>query len=258
MLYLDGGDLQGLITRFKEKKERVGELEVWKAAVQILKGLQLLHSNNVLHRDLKSANVFLAEGNYKLGDLNVSKVKKGHMAYTQTGTPYYASPEVWMDRPYDHKSDIWSFGCILYEMCCMKPPFLGEDMQELNRSIQKGKYPCIPSCYSWEMDTMIGLCLQKNPAMRPSATELLSHTVIKPHVAKFSEGDSRPLKTELLGTIQMPMNPKEFQLNLPKSKYDIKNQEEAPPPSFFKIPNYETPHRSQDRIKLSEMISDKK
>jgi NIMA (never in mitosis gene a)-related kinase len=76
-----------------------------------------LHSKNILHRDLKSANIFLQKNApAKLGDLNVSKVAKKGLLYTQTGTPYYASPEVWKDLPYDSKSDIWSLGCVLYEM----------------------------------------------------------------------------------------------------------------------------------------------
>lgn len=84
-------------------------------------GLKALHDLKILHRDLKvvyisiqSANVFLTKsGTAKLGDLNVSKVSKG-LCSTQTGTPYYASPEVWKDQPYDKKSDIWSLGCVLY------------------------------------------------------------------------------------------------------------------------------------------------
>ncbi len=68
----------------------------------------------IMHRDLKSANVFLyKDGRAKLGDLNVSKIAKAGLGYTQTGTPYYASPEVWMDKPYSNKSDIWSLGCIV-------------------------------------------------------------------------------------------------------------------------------------------------
>lgn len=78
-------------------------------------GLRSLHERKILHRDLKSANVFvMADGTYKLGDLNVSKVLKQGLARTQTGTPYYASPEVWKDRPYGTKSDMWSLGCVLY------------------------------------------------------------------------------------------------------------------------------------------------
>lgn len=82
-----------------------------------------------MHRDLKSANIFKTTAGYKLGDLNVSKVVTGSLAYTQTGTPYYASPEVWRDEPYDCKSDIWSLGCIIFEMAALKPPFEGRDLE---------------------------------------------------------------------------------------------------------------------------------
>lgn len=79
-------------------------------AKQVLSGLLILHEMNIIHRDIKCANIFISEGIYKLGDMNVSKLMKQSLAYTQTGTPYYASPEVWNDKPYELKSDIWSIG----------------------------------------------------------------------------------------------------------------------------------------------------
>jgi NIMA (never in mitosis gene a)-related kinase len=83
----------------------------------------------IVHRDIKCANLFLTlEGLLKLGDLNVSKVAKQGLMHTQTGTPYYASPEVWNDKPYDNKSDIWSLGCVLYEMITLLPPFRATSM----------------------------------------------------------------------------------------------------------------------------------
>ena len=86
----------------------------------------------IMHRDLKSANVFLCNDfTSKLGDFNVSKVVKRGLSYTQTGTPYYASPEVWRDKPYDKKSDIWSLGWVLYESIVLKPPFRAENMEGL-------------------------------------------------------------------------------------------------------------------------------
>ena len=110
----------------------------------------------ILHRDLKSANVFLSkEGNAKLGDLNVSKVAKKGLLYTQTGTPYYASPEVWRDQPYDSKSDIWSLGCVLYEMTTLKPPFRANDMNGLFKRVLKGVYPKITGTYSQDLSLMI-------------------------------------------------------------------------------------------------------
>lgn len=111
------------------QKAFISEKEIWKAIIHILRGLDHLHKKNILHRDMKSANIFLSDTLYKLGDLNVSKVNKGRLAYTQIGTPYYASPEVWREEPYDHKSDIWSFGIIIYEMAALRPPFHGQDME---------------------------------------------------------------------------------------------------------------------------------
>jgi len=68
------------------------------------------------------------------------------MLHTQTGTPYYASPEVWQDKPYDTKSDIWSIGCVLYEMVAKKPPFKSNSMKELYKKVIAAKYtPLKPS-----------------------------------------------------------------------------------------------------------------
>lgn len=95
-----------------------------------------MHNIDVLHRDLKSANVLIdKDGNYKLADMNVSKVSKKGLVYTQTGTPYYAPPEVWKDKPYNNKCDIWSLGCVIYEMATLKPPFRAMDMEGLYRKI---------------------------------------------------------------------------------------------------------------------------
>lgn len=102
--------------------------------------MKALHDLQILHRDLKSANVFLNKDNtVKLGDMNVSKVAKKGLLYTQTGTPYYASPEVWKDQPYDNKSDLWSLGCVLYEMASLKPPFRAENMEGLYKKVIRGK-----------------------------------------------------------------------------------------------------------------------
>lgn len=115
-----------------------------------------MHEIMIFHRDLKSANVFLnKDGAAKLGDMNVSKVAKKGLLYTQTGTPYYASPEVWRDQPYDHKSDIWSLGCVLYETITLKPPFRADDMQGLYKKVLRGIYPKIPHQYSSELAQLV-------------------------------------------------------------------------------------------------------
>ena len=105
---------------------------------------------------MKCANVFLTkDGMVKLGDLNVSKVAKAGILQTQTGTPYYASPEVWQDRPYNNKSDIWSLGCVLYELIALNPPFTAKDMKGLYQRVLKGVYPKIPSHYSSDLNAVL-------------------------------------------------------------------------------------------------------
>ena len=129
MEFADNGDLYQKIIEHKRQKTYFEETEVWNIFIQLVKGLKSLHDLRILHRDLKSANVFLFKnGLAKLGDLNVSKVAKRGLGYTQTGTPYYASPEVWKDLPYDNKSDIWSLGCVLYEMITLHPPFRAKNI----------------------------------------------------------------------------------------------------------------------------------
>lgn len=134
------------------------------------RGLQALHDRNILHRDLKSANVFMdTDGTVKLGDLNVSKVvQRDGLLFTQTGTPYYASPEVWKDQPYDSKSDIWSLGCVLYEMTTLNPPFTASNMDKLFQMVISGVYQPIPANYSKSLERVLKHLLQVNPLKRPS------------------------------------------------------------------------------------------
>lgn len=145
------------------------EAELWNLFAQMVVGLKALHDFKICHRDIKCANIFLtASGEVKLGDFNVSKVAKRGMLYTQTGTPYYASPEVWKDKPYDYKSDIWSLACVLYEMIQLRPPFKATDMKGLYRKVTTGDYPSISSRYSSELANLIKQMLQLNPIYRPT------------------------------------------------------------------------------------------
>jgi NIMA (never in mitosis gene a)-related kinase 1/4/5 len=135
----------------------------------MVRALHVLHSRKIFHRDLKPANVFLSRDKHaKLGDLNVSKVAKKGLLYTQTGTPYYASPEVWKDQPYDVKSDIWSLGCVLYEMTTLKPPFRANDMNGLYQKVLKGKFIPIGQQYSKALGNIISKMLQVDPKLRPT------------------------------------------------------------------------------------------
>lgn len=174
MEYADHGDLYQKITKHQKEQQYLPEEEVWRIFIQVVQGLKSLHDAQILHRDLKSANVFLnRDGTAKLGDMNVSKVAKKGLLYTQTGTPYYASPEVWKDQPYDAKSDIWSLGCVLYESVTLKPPFRADDMAGLYKKVIKGAYPRIPSHFSRDLEQTVKALLVVQPNSRPSCAEIL-------------------------------------------------------------------------------------
>ena len=87
----------------------------------------------------------------KLGDMNVSKIIKNIFAYTQTGTPFYASPEIWSEDPYDTKTDIWSLGCLIYELCMLKPPFDASSIKELYKKVKRREISPFDSEYSEEL-----------------------------------------------------------------------------------------------------------
>lgn len=183
----DNGDVFQKICNHKKMKTYIKERQIWQILIQTMRGLQAMHKIKIMHRDLKSANIFLYNDNTaKLGDMNVSKVtnSKG-LNYTQTGTPYYASPEVWKDEPYDVKSDVWSLGCVIYEMVTLKPPFQAEDMQGLYAKILKGQLPKIPEHFSSDLWNMLKIMIQVNPKKRPDCEQLMEHPIIRKRSLKY-------------------------------------------------------------------------
>jgi NIMA (never in mitosis gene a)-related kinase len=117
------GDLSTYIKALKKRGQRLSEKLIGYWFTQLLFGLRVLHSKNILHRDLKSANIFLTK-NYslKIGDFGISKVLERSSAITCIGTPLYLSPEVCNNQPYTYSSDMWALACIVYEMCSLRVP----------------------------------------------------------------------------------------------------------------------------------------
>ncbi|CAD8075186.1 unnamed protein product [Paramecium sonneborni] len=226
MEYASGGDIAKLIQNSIRKHTLIEEKEIWKALIHMTRGLKVLHKAGILHRDLKSANVFKSSSNgiYKLGDMNVSKVSHGAMAKTQTGTPYYASPEVWRDQPYSNPSDVWSLGCVIYEMATLKPPFRATDLKSLFRKISAGIYEKIPKQYSQELNFMIASLLKVPPQLRPTCEQILNDSTIRKYIDELepqSPQQQKLAKAQLLQTILLPKNLKQLQQKLPKPMYDI-------------------------------------
>ena len=140
-----------------------------------------IHDRKIIHRDLKGANVFLTKkGIVKIGDFGIAKVLFQTMqkARTMVGTPYYLSPEIVQSKPYDKKTDIWSMGVMLYELCSLKPPFDAPSIHMLSMKIVRGIYSPLPSCFSADIKNLVKQMLELRPEMRPDVNRILAMPLI--------------------------------------------------------------------------------
>ncbi|CAB4021192.1 serine threonine- kinase Nek4-like [Paramuricea clavata] len=210
MAFCEGGDMY---SRLKDQKGTyLEERQIVEWFVQIAMALQYLHDRHILHRDLKTQNIFLTKSKIiKVGDLGIARVLENasDMATTLIGTPYYMSPELFSNKPYSYKSDVWALGCCLYEMCTLKHAFNAKDMNSLVYKILKGKLPTMPKIYSYDLCDIIRSMLGQDPEKRPSVARLLRHSFIKKQIALFLEGTKNRQKKNLKA--------KEAQANTSKS-----------------------------------------
>ena len=174
--YADDGDLNQKIEKLRQKKSPFTEKEILNYLTQICLALNHIHKKKIIHRDLKSGNIFLTKsGLVKLGDFGISKGFKNtwEKARTKVGTPYYLSPEIINSKPYDSKSDIWALGVLIYEMMTFKMPFNAINLPALSLKILRGIYQPPPSYYSKDLINLVKLCLNLEPKRRPSAETIL-------------------------------------------------------------------------------------
>uniref|UniRef100_A0A182V9R1 non-specific serine/threonine protein kinase n=1 Tax=Anopheles merus TaxID=30066 RepID=A0A182V9R1_ANOME len=178
MEYADGGTLAQMLA-VRSQSEPLPERFVLNIFEQLASALSYMHSQNILHRDLKTANVFLhGKGTVKVGDFGISKIMNSNVhAQTVLGTPYYFSPEMCEGKEYDEKSDVWALGCIIGEMCCLKKAFTASNLSELVGKIMTAEYVPLPACYSDSLRHVLGLMFQIEPIARPSASELLQYWI---------------------------------------------------------------------------------
>ena len=158
-----------------------------------------------VNQNLKTQNIFLTgNGRLVLGDLGISKVLEGTMDFAKTciGTPYYMSPEIFKNKPYSYKSDVWALGCVLYEMTTLNHAFDSNSINGLAQKIIKGKYPPIHSKYSRQLRELIGEMLLLEPRQRPDMDRILRKPVVKKHIINFfTDIASRPSNSIGEGTM---------------------------------------------------------
>ncbi|NWT56836.1 NEK5 kinase, partial [Erythrocercus mccallii] len=198
MEYCDGGDLMKRIDM--QHGVLFDEDQILSWFVQISLGLKHIHDKKILHRDVKAQNVFLSNNGKvaKLGDFGIARQLNSttELAHTCVGTPYYLSPEICENRPYNNKTDIWSLGCVLYELCALKHPvtiltvlfllfslikFQGNSLHELVLKICRGRFQPVSPNYSYDLRILISQLFKISPRDRPSINSILR----KPFLQKF-------------------------------------------------------------------------
>lgn len=201
----EGGDLAQLIGKAKVENKRFEERYIWRVLFQVCRALQVCHNKikegTILHRDIKPANIFLdMEGNAKLGDFGLARMLRRNESFAETfvGTPYYMSPEIVRGSKYDRKSDVWAVGCLIYEMCSLRPPFDGKEFTQLSANISIGKFSCIPEIYSKDLQEIIAFMLEVENDQRPSIEVISRHPILVRNINEL--GNDFPVLIDIVAS----------------------------------------------------------
>ncbi|XP_072542760.1 serine/threonine-protein kinase Nek5 [Salminus brasiliensis] len=233
MEYCDGGDLMKKITMQRGQPFTEQQIVDW--FVQICLGLKHIHDRKVLHRDIKAQNIFLTQGGVKvkLGDFGIARLLNNtvELARTCVGTPYYLSPEICENRPYNNKTDMWSLGCVLYELCTLRHPFEGSSLRQLIVRICRGRYAPVSQRYSAELRLLLSQLFKVSPWDRPSVNSLLKRPLLHTHISKHL--DPQLMEEEFSHTVLHRVKP----VAQPVPKHNaVPRVSPRPGPSVSKLP----------------------
>ena len=256
MEYCEKGDLGQLIKRLRKSKTRLPETQIWAILCQLALALKHCHHHKrVLHRDIKASNVFQDKHNViKLGDFGLSKVLDGDsvFAYSKVGTPYYMSPEQIDERKYNEKSDIWSLGCLLYELCELHPPFEAKTHVQLAMKIKNGKVERVNDMYSDELWRSIKRMLKVDVDKRADIDEIMNMPMVYLRVKEkeFMEWERKlNEKEEMLREKEIILMQQQQQLQLQMQMY---NGSQMSNYTSYKSTNANSAEGSESKDKHSE------
>jgi len=187
-----GGTLAHKIEMARTSGQRLDENLLWRWIYDVSSALAYLHGRRILHRDVKPSHVFIGEdGQAKLGDFGLSKAMSvsTQCAFSCVGTPFYMCPEIVRGEGYSFASDVWSFGCSVYELAAGYPPFFRNDMdfRSLGEAICSARYPALPA-EAWSADFIefVDQILEVDPSQRPTSQQLLDLSGCK-HVSRIQD-----------------------------------------------------------------------
>ncbi|KAG7173652.1 uncharacterized protein LOC121860174 [Homarus americanus] len=251
MDYCGGGDLHTIIS--KRKGVHFPEDRVLDWFVQLCLAIKYTHDRKILHRDIKSQNIFLTDdGKIRLGDFGIAKVlnNTSDLARTCIGTPYYLSPEMCENKPYNNKSDIWALGCVLYEMMTLKHAFEANNMKALILKIIRGIYQPVPARYSRDLRLLLTQIFQRQPQARPSISVILRKSFIFKRVPRFISGcEEEELKASLIkrrctlpaSVRKIPVPKRPHDITDPSAKYGVSQ-------SLNKRGTYKSPTKATSKV----------
>ncbi|XP_044490063.1 serine/threonine-protein kinase STY46-like isoform X2 [Mangifera indica] len=191
----------GSVYDYLHKQKGVFKLpSLIKVAIDVSKGMNYLHQNNIIHRDLKAANLLMDENEVvKVADFGVARVKAQSGVMTaETGTYRWMAPEVIEHKPYDHKADVFSFGIVLWELLTGKLPY--EYLTPLQAAVgvvQKGLRPTIPKNAHPKLAELLEKCWQQDPALRPDFSEIIE--VLQQIAKEVGDGEQERRKERSSG-----------------------------------------------------------
>ena len=186
--FADGGDLSDKINKMKERQKHLSEDLILDYFIQICLALYHLHNKKIIHRDIKTKNVFLTKNEIiKLGDFGISTqlANTWDFAETAKGTLFYIAPEIINNVPYNTKVDIWSLGVLLYELITSELPFQANNLPLLCLKILKGTYSPLPYYVSKGLKDLVKNLLQVDPKKRPTIKEILKYDILKKRMQVF-------------------------------------------------------------------------
>lgn len=189
MEYLSGGDLSNVISKHRKDGKYLSENNLWRYCIEMSLGFNYLHNMGIIHRDIKPSNIIInnpTENKLKIADFGFGKVLKGNLAYSAVGTPLYMSPEIVQGLGYDAKSDIWSLGCVMYELASLELAFPAETEAELAKKVLTKTPAPLPAHFSKDLTTLIFSMMTKDPTKRPSAQDILDYEPLKMRMTKFN------------------------------------------------------------------------
>ncbi|RDD36818.1 Serine/threonine-protein kinase Nek10 [Trichoplax sp. H2] len=181
MELIDGAPLSEHFNSLKEKKQKFSEERIWKILIQIIMALRYIHKDKrIVHRDLSPGNIMLGEmDKVTITDFGLARLRRREASQMTSvvGTMLYNCPEIVQNKPYGEKADVWSAGCLLYQMATLKPPFYTTNLLQLAKKIVEADYSPIPEeDYSALLRETIAKCMTTDPALRPDTVQLASLT----------------------------------------------------------------------------------